>query len=130
MKTNSVFSHSAIHLMVSLKSLSIFVSLTRWFINIYIDSAAAAAAAKLLQSCPILCDPRDGSPPGSPIPGILQARTLDRPKKKHFPRSPISLYFSLFVPNFKNKNTEGIGTREKETKQLSSDPARGFGGRY
>ena len=36
----------------------------------------AAAAAKLLQSCPTLCDPRDGSPPGSSIPGILQARTL------------------------------------------------------
>ena len=38
---------------------------------------AAAAAAKLLQSCPTLCDPIDGSPPGSPIPGILQARTLE-----------------------------------------------------
>ena len=37
---------------------------------------AAAAAAKLLQSCPTLCEPRDGSPPGSPVPGILQARTL------------------------------------------------------
>ena len=37
----------------------------------------AAAAAKSLQSCPILCDPIDGSPPGSPIPGILQARTLE-----------------------------------------------------
>ena len=37
----------------------------------------AAAAAKLLQSCPTLCDPIDGSPPGSPIPGILQARTLE-----------------------------------------------------
>ena len=36
-----------------------------------------AAAAKSLQSCPALCDPRDGSPPGSPIPGILQARTLE-----------------------------------------------------
>ena len=35
------------------------------------------AAAKSLQSCPILCDPIDGSPPGSPIPGILQARTLE-----------------------------------------------------
>ena len=34
-------------------------------------------AAKSLQSCPALCDPRDGSPPGSPIPGILQARTLE-----------------------------------------------------
>ena len=37
----------------------------------------AAAAAKLLQSCPTLRDPIDGSPPGSPIPGILQARTLE-----------------------------------------------------
>ena len=36
---------------------------------------AAAAAAKLLQSCPTLCNPIDGSPPGSAIPGILQART-------------------------------------------------------
>ena len=40
-------------------------------------AAAAAAAAKSLQSCPTLCDPIDGSPPGSPIPGILQARTLE-----------------------------------------------------
>ena len=39
--------------------------------------APAAAAAKSLQSCPTLCDPTDGSPPGSPIPGILQARTLE-----------------------------------------------------
>ena len=37
----------------------------------------AAAAAKSLQSCPTLCDPRDGSPPGSPDPGILQTRTLE-----------------------------------------------------
>ena len=36
-----------------------------------------AAAAKSLQSCPTLCDPIDGSPPGSPIPGILQARTME-----------------------------------------------------
>ena len=39
--------------------------------------AAAAAAAKSLQSCPTLCNPTDGSPPGSTIPGILQARTLE-----------------------------------------------------
>ena len=38
---------------------------------------ADAAAAQSLQLCPILCDPIDGSPPGSPIPGILQARTLE-----------------------------------------------------
>ena len=37
----------------------------------------AAAAAKSLQSCPTLCEPVDGSPPGSPVPGILQARTLE-----------------------------------------------------
>ena len=42
-----------------------------------LNPAAAAAAAKSLQSCPTLCDPIDGSPPGSPIPGILQARTLE-----------------------------------------------------
>jgi len=36
-----------------------------------------AAAAKSLQSCPTLCHPIDGSPPGSPVPGILQARTLE-----------------------------------------------------
>ena len=39
--------------------------------------AKYAATAKLLQSCPTLCDPTDGSPPGSPIPWILQARTLE-----------------------------------------------------
>ena len=37
----------------------------------------AAAAAKSLQSCPTLCDPIDGSPPGPTVPGILQARTLE-----------------------------------------------------
>ena len=37
----------------------------------------SAAAAKSRQSCPTLCDPIDGSPPGSPVPGILQARTLE-----------------------------------------------------
>ena len=40
-------------------------------------AAAAAAAAKSLQSCPTLCDLIDGSPPGSPVPGILQTRTLE-----------------------------------------------------
>ena len=43
----------------------------------FFPTSAAAAAAKLLQSCPTLCEPTDGSPPGSPIPGILQARTLE-----------------------------------------------------
>ena len=39
--------------------------------------AASSTAAKSLQSCPTLCNPKDGSPPGSPVPGILQARTLE-----------------------------------------------------
>ena len=38
---------------------------------------SAAAAAKSLQSCPTLCDTIDGSPPGSPVPGVLQARVLE-----------------------------------------------------
>ena len=42
--------------------------------QIYMQFAAAAVS---LQSCPTLCDPIDGSPPGSPVPGILQARTLE-----------------------------------------------------
>ena len=42
-----------------------------------LNKRAAAVAAKSLQSCPTLCDPIDGSLPGSPVPGILQARTLE-----------------------------------------------------
>ena len=44
---------------------------------IYWHKIVHAAAAKLLQSCPTLCDPIDGSLPGSTVPGILQARTLE-----------------------------------------------------
>ena len=46
-------------------------------LRVCITSLAAAAAAKSLQSCPTLCNSIEGSPPGSPIPGILQARTLE-----------------------------------------------------
>ena len=50
---------------------------------------AAAAAAMSLQLCPTLCDPIDGNPPGSPVPGILQARPLEwvaiRPSKRQRP---------------------------------------------
>ena len=45
---------------------------------VHFSGGAAAAAAKLLQSCLPLCGPIDSSPPGSPVPGILQARTLER----------------------------------------------------
>ena len=56
-----------------------------WYVYIHIlpckktllSPAPAPAPAKSLQSCPTLCDPIDGSPTGSPVPGILQARTLE-----------------------------------------------------
>ena len=47
------------------------------FIPLFVLLISAAAAAKSLQSCLTLCDPIDGSPPGSPVPGIPQARTLE-----------------------------------------------------
>ena len=50
---------------------------THIYIFTDIQQNTAAAAAKSLQLCPTLCDPIDGSPPGSTIPGILQARTLE-----------------------------------------------------
>ena len=46
-------------------------------IIIRLTSILTSCCCKSLQSCPTLCDPRDGSPPGSPVPGILQARTLE-----------------------------------------------------
>ena len=52
------------------------ISIMIWFLQLLSEHSTAAAAAKSLQSCPTLCDPIDGSPPGSPIPGILQPRTL------------------------------------------------------
>ena len=45
--------------------------------SLWNTAAAAAVAAKSMQSCLTLCDPIDGSPPGSPVPGILQARILE-----------------------------------------------------
>ena len=61
------------------------ITLARWafvgkvisLLSNMLTAAAAAAAAKSLQLCPTLCDPMDGSPPGSPVPGILQARILE-----------------------------------------------------
>ena len=54
-----------------------FVGLMRQKVCDRSSLTAAAAAAKSPQSCPTLCDPIDGSPPGSAVPGILQARTLE-----------------------------------------------------
>ena len=53
------------------RGLAILLALPR------VHQIAAAVAAKSLQSCPTLCDPIDGSPPGSLVPGILKARTLE-----------------------------------------------------
>ena len=60
-------------------SLSLLIWVLESLVNLTPSSNEwiAAAAAKSLQSCPTLCDPIDGSPPGSPIPGILQTRTLE-----------------------------------------------------
>ena len=52
-------------------------TVTSHFFPATCQMAVVAAAAKSLQSCPTLCDPIDGSPPASPVPGILQARTLE-----------------------------------------------------
>ena len=46
-------------------------------IRVYVSGKALCAVAKSLKLCPSLCDPTDGSPPGSPVPGIFQARTLE-----------------------------------------------------
>ena len=65
-----------------------------FILSIYIYTylyAAAAATAKSLQSCLTLCDPIDSSPPGSPVPGILQARTLNW--------VAISFSISLYISN-------------------------------
>ena len=58
----------------------------------------SAAAAKSLQSCPTLCDPIDSSPPGSPIPGILQARTLEW----------VAIAFSIFQSSCKLSREETV----------------------
>ena len=57
------------------KSIMVMIKLVLAWVT-YSRLHTAAAAAKSLQSCPTLCDPVDGSPPGFPVPGILQARTL------------------------------------------------------
>ena len=54
-----------------------FISSFMYFFQTFLFAAATAAVVSL-QSCPTLCDPIDSSPPGSPVPGILQARTLER----------------------------------------------------
>ena len=77
---------------------------------------AAAAAAKSIQSCLTLCDPIDGSPPGSPIPGILQARTLEW----------VAISFSSLEKAEPSKGTAGIFTVvfDKEDLVLEVSPGQ------
>ena len=70
--TDVPFTRYTCNCMYVMSSLTLFGLMDSWLMNI-----AAAAAAKSLQSCPSLCDSIDGSPPGFPIPEILQARTLE-----------------------------------------------------
>ena len=64
-------------------------------------AAAAAVATKSLQLCPTLCDPIDSSPTGSPVPGILQARTLEWVAIKSSNRGTFSPVFFTASPNRK-----------------------------
>ena len=83
---------------------------------------AAAAAAKSLQSCPTLCDPIDGSPPGPPVPGILQARTLEwvaiafsnagKRKVKVKLLSPIQLFATPWTATYQAPPSMGFSRQE------------------
>ena len=72
LKSRDITLPTKVHLVKAVVSPVVMYGCESWTIR-----QAAAAAAKSLQSCPTLCDPRDDSPPGSPVPGILQARTLE-----------------------------------------------------
>ena len=70
-----------------------------------------AAAAKSLQSCPTLCDPIDGSPPGSSVPGILQARTLEW----------VAISFSRYVNYIPVKFSQKVILWGKEKNKLEGE---------
>ena len=80
-------------------------------------AAAAAAAAKSLQSRPTLCDPIDGSPPGSAVSGILLARTLEWVAISF---SPYLLYFKLKLISFKNSLVKSISLKYDVSNELSN----------
>ena len=72
LKTRDITLPTKVHIVKDMVFTVVMYGCESWTIK-----KAAAAAAKSLQSCPTLCDPINGSPPGSPIPGILPARTLE-----------------------------------------------------
>ena len=65
------------HIVMNIENVSQEMVLNENLSTVYCEEDLYAAAAKLLQSCLTLCDPIDDSPPGSPVPGILQAGTLE-----------------------------------------------------
>ena len=71
LKTRNITLPTKVHIVKDMVFLVVMYGCENWTIK------KVAAAAKSLQSCPTLCDSIDGSPPGSPVPGILQARTLE-----------------------------------------------------
>ena len=76
--SNSFFVYSLVFSIYNImSSANRALLLPLWFTYHFFVLPAAAAAANSLQSCPTLCNPKDGSPPGSPVTGILQARTLE-----------------------------------------------------
>ena len=75
-KSRDITLPTKVHLVKALVFPMVMYGCESWTVK-KVVAAAAAAAAKSLQSCPTLCNPIDGSPPGSPVPGILQARTLE-----------------------------------------------------
>ena len=97
-------------------------------------AAAAAAAAKLLQSCPTPCDPIDGSPPGSPVPGILQARTLEwvaisfsnawKWKVKAKSLSPVWLFATPWTASHQAHPSVGFSRQEDWSGVLLPSPQR------
>ena len=79
LKSRDVTLPAKVHTVKAMTFLVVMYRCESWTIKKTAAAAAAGAAgaAKLLQLCPTLCDPIDGSPPGSPVPGILLARTLE-----------------------------------------------------
>ena len=73
----SISSSSEYSGLTSFRMTGMISLLPKGLLRVFSNTTVAAAAAESLQSCPTLCDPIDGSPPGSPVPGILQARTLE-----------------------------------------------------
>ena len=74
------YSHLFLLDLVGSKELLCILWVSSWWVIVHQKfsyNVGAAAAANSLQSCPTLCDPIDGGPPGYPVPGILQARTLE-----------------------------------------------------